>query len=100
MDYHSVVAAFAPNASPAASTTALNAESRKEFINGAVVAGAAFLAGAAPANAIRDYENIAYLGGSKTIDINNANIRVYLKRPGMYLALSCRSNIKYVCTGI
>ena len=34
--------------------------------------------------AIRDYENIALLGGSKIVDINNANVRVYLKMPGLY----------------
>ena len=34
--------------------------------------------------AIRDYENVGYLGGSETIDVNNANVRVYLKLPGMY----------------
>jgi len=82
-------AAFAPSqsGSPATSTTtALNAEaSRKEFLaTAAGAAGAAFLAGAAPANAIRDYENIAFLGGSQTVDVNNANVRVYLKMPGMY----------------
>jgi photosystem II PsbU protein len=36
------------------------------------------------ANAVRDYENVAYLGGSEVVDINNANVRVYLKMPGMY----------------
>lgn len=36
------------------------------------------------ANAIRDYENVKYLGGSEIVDINNANVRVYLKMPGMY----------------
>ena len=42
------------------------------------------LAGVAPAQAIVDYENVGYLGGSDKIDLNNANIRAYLKLPGMY----------------
>jgi len=36
------------------------------------------------ANAIRDYENVGLLGGSDIVDINNANVRVYLKMPGLY----------------
>jgi photosystem II PsbU protein len=32
----------------------------------------------------RDYDGIKYLGGGETIDLNNANIRAYLKMPGMY----------------
>lgn len=78
-------AAFAPSQNGAPATTALNAEvSRNDFLAGAFATGAAFVAGAAPANAIRDYDNIAYLGGSQTVDVNNANVRVYLKMPGMY----------------
>mmetsp|Transcript_26247 Transcript_26247/g.38896 ORF Transcript_26247/g.38896 Transcript_26247/m.38896 type:complete len:150 (+) Transcript_26247:78-527(+) len=76
-------AAFAPNASTQ-STTALNAEAgRRDFFSKAAVAAAA-LALPAAANAVVDYENIAYLGGSNIVDINNANIRAYLKMPGMY----------------
>jgi photosystem II PsbU protein len=48
----------------------------------AAVAGLAAFAPAA--NAIRDYENVGYLGGSQVVDINNANVRVYLKMPGLY----------------
>jgi len=36
------------------------------------------------ANAMRDYESVGYLGGSNVVDINNANVRVYLKMPGLY----------------
>jgi len=43
----------------------------------------AFL-GAAAANAEVDYAGVGYLGGASTIDVNNANIRVYQKLPGMY----------------
>jgi photosystem II PsbU protein len=69
-----------------ASTTTLNAE-RREFLSSAAAAVAAgvFLAGApGAANAVRDYENVAYLGGGDKIDINNANVRAYLKLQGMY----------------
>ena len=59
----------------------MNAE-RREFL--AAAAAAAALAVPAAANAVRDYENVGLLGGSETIDINNANVRVYIKMPGMY----------------
>lgn len=39
---------------------------------------------AAPARAEIDYEGIKYLGGGDKIDLNNANIRAYLKVPGLY----------------
>merc|ERR1719161_2246187 len=56
---------------------------RREFI--ATVAGAATGAAAAtPAFADTDYAGLPYLGGSEKIDINNANVRVYAKLPGMY----------------
>ncbi|EKX52337.1 hypothetical protein GUITHDRAFT_65512 [Guillardia theta CCMP2712] len=47
---------------------------------------AAFGVAAAPvlANAEIDYANVPFLGGSDKIDINNANVRVYTKLPGMY----------------
>jgi len=80
----SVVSAFAPNTVSTASS-ALNAEAsgRREFFTKAATA-AALVAGAAPANAVRDYENIEFLGGGSIVDLNNANIRAYLKMPGMY----------------
>lgn len=49
----------------------------------AAAAAAAFGA-AAPAFADRDYDGIKYLGGGDKIDLNNANIRAYLRIPGMY----------------
>ncbi|KAL3760314.1 hypothetical protein ACHAWU_006312 [Discostella pseudostelligera] len=76
-------AAFAPNAQNVAQT-ALNAESDRRAFLGA--AGLAITAAAIPAaaNAKVDYENVAYLGGSSIIDLNNANVRAYLRLPGMY----------------
>jgi photosystem II PsbU protein len=53
------------------------------------------------ANAIRDYDNVKYLGGSNIVDINNANVRVYLKMPGMYptVAGKIASNGPYKTVG-
>jgi len=62
-------------------TTSLAAE-RRDFLAAAAAAAAA--ATPLAANAIRDYENVAYLGGSEIVDVNNANVRVYLKMPGLY----------------
>lgn len=78
---HSTAAAFvAPSADRA--STALAAE-RREFLAAAAAAAGLALSPLA-ANAIRDYENIGYLGGSEVVDVNNANVRVYLKMPGLY----------------
>mmetsp|Transcript_6292 Transcript_6292/g.9583 ORF Transcript_6292/g.9583 Transcript_6292/m.9583 type:complete len:152 (+) Transcript_6292:120-575(+) len=78
------VSGFAPSTRPALTTsTQLNAESRRDFLNAAAFL-AAGLAVPGAANAIRDYEDVGLLGGSSTIDINNANVRVYLKLPGLY----------------
>ena len=99
--FSSTAAAFvAPNASPA-STTALQAENgRREFFSKAAAA-AAFVAAAAPANAVRDYENVGLLGGGAIIDVNNANVRAYLKLPGMYPSVAGKivSNGPYTSTG-
>jgi len=48
------------------------------------VLGTAALLSAMPAFAEIDYAGVGYLGGSTTIDVNNANIRVYAKLQGMY----------------
>jgi photosystem II PsbU protein len=65
----------------------------------ATVAGLAAFAPAA--NAIRDYENVGLLGGSSTVDVNNANVRVYLKMPGLYptVAGKIASNGPYKSVG-
>eukprot|EP00316_Scyphosphaera_apsteinii_P022602 CAMPEP_0119308232 /NCGR_PEP_ID=MMETSP1333-20130426/9634_1 /TAXON_ID=418940 /ORGANISM="Scyphosphaera apsteinii, Strain RCC1455" /LENGTH=166 /DNA_ID=CAMNT_0007311947 /DNA_START=32 /DNA_END=533 /DNA_ORIENTATION=+ len=49
-----------------------------------VMGSAALLSVASTANAEIDYAGVGFLGGSSTIDVNNANIRVYAKLPGMY----------------
>lgn len=79
--FRSAVAAFTPN-NQARPATELAAERREFLSQAAAVAGLAAFAPAA--NAIRDYDQVGYLGGSNVVDINNANIRVYLKMPGLY----------------
>ena len=81
VSFYSAVAAFVQPSADRASS-ALAAE-RREFLS-AAVAAAAGLAVPGAALAVRDYENVGYLGGSDIIDVNNANVRVYLKLPGLY----------------
>jgi photosystem II PsbU protein len=71
----------------------LTMDSRREvmqqaFAGGAAVAAASSLA--SPAFAERDYAGIGYLGGQKDIDLNNVNIRVYAKLPGMYPKIAAK----------
>lgn len=81
-DHHSAVAAFTSSNQAQRPTTELAAERREFLSQAAAVAGLAAFAPAA--NAIRDYDQVGFLGGSNVVDINNANIRVYLKMPGLY----------------
>jgi photosystem II PsbU protein len=37
-----------------------------------------------------DYEGIKYLGGGEKVDLNNANIRAYLKVPGIYPSIASK----------
>jgi photosystem II PsbU protein len=80
-----VSSAFAPSTRLARSAVTMSAEpeARREFMSKAAAGVAAFGA-AAPAFADRDYEGIKYLGGGDKIDLNNANIRAYLRIAGMY----------------
>ena len=54
---------------------------RRELLS--KVLGVSALLGAAAANAEIDYAGVGYLGGASIIDVNNANIRVYQKLPGV-----------------
>ncbi|KAJ8600401.1 hypothetical protein CTAYLR_001431 [Chrysophaeum taylorii] len=58
-------------------------ETRRAFFQGAAAATAAPIA-VQVANADVDYAGVGYLGGSTKVDINNANVRAYVKLPGMY----------------
>ena len=69
----------------ARSTTMMSAEaegSRREFV--VKVAAAAAAATPLAASAKIDYDGVKYLGGGDVIDLNNANIRAYLRLKGMY----------------
>jgi len=69
---------------PARASTTMSEEpiARREVFS--KVLGASALFTAAAANAEVDYAGVGFLGGAKTIDVNNANIRVYQKLPGVY----------------
>ena len=56
--------------------------SRRDLFKNAAAIGLAAMPFAA--NALVEYENVPFLGGSDIIDINNANVRVYTRLPGMY----------------
>uniref|UniRef100_A0A7S0BF75 Photosystem II 12 kDa extrinsic protein n=1 Tax=Rhodosorus marinus TaxID=101924 RepID=A0A7S0BF75_9RHOD len=60
-----------------------NSTERRDFLKS--VLGAA-LAMTVPASAMAEveYSGVPYLGGSDKVDVNNANIRVFQKFPGMY----------------
>merc|ERR1712146_152307 len=60
--------------------------SRLEFISKASLAAASLAPFAA--NADIDYEGVKYLGGGDQIDLNNANVRAYLRLPGMYPSIA------------
>lgn len=59
-------------------------DSRREFFSSAAGIAVGVFGVVGPANAIRDYENIEYLGGGSIVDVNNANVRAYIKLRGMY----------------
>ncbi|CDF33931.1 Photosystem II 12 kDa extrinsic protein, chloroplastic [Chondrus crispus] len=61
--------------------------SRRAIIAG-VVAAAAAAALPKVANAEREYPNVGFLGGSDVIDVNNANVRAYVKFQGFYPTLA------------
>ncbi len=56
----------------------------------ATVAFSASFLGPMAARAEIDYEGIKYLGGGDKIDLNNANIRAYLKLPGVYPTIASK----------
>ena len=97
-----VVRAVAAFVAPqqAQTSTALNAE-RREFLSSAAAAAAGLATFAPAANAVRDYDNVGFLGGGKVVDINNANVRAYLKMPGLYpnVAGKIASNGPYKSVG-
>lgn len=57
--------------------------SRGDFLKSAVSAAAVFGVAAAPVIAEVDNPVVPFLGGGDKIDVNNANVRAYIKLPGM-----------------
>ena len=53
-----------------------------------MIGASLFLGGSVKAEV--DYQGIAYLGGGDKIDLNNANIRAYLKVPGFYPSIASK----------
>lgn len=60
------------------------AVSRRQMLTTTLAAAAAALLASGEARAEREYPNVGYLGGGEKIDINNANVRSYLKIKGFY----------------
>mmetsp|Transcript_3249 Transcript_3249/g.6476 ORF Transcript_3249/g.6476 Transcript_3249/m.6476 type:complete len:161 (-) Transcript_3249:114-596(-) len=75
-------------ASACSMTMQADGVSRRDFFAAAAV-GAAVVA---PQVAFADveYPNVPFLGGSDVVDVNNANIRVYTRFPGMYPAVATK----------
>merc|ERR1719183_64905 len=74
-----------PNTGRSQTALAASSDSRREFFaSAAAVSGLAVFGAALPANADRDYAGVGLLGGAEVVDVNNANVRVYLKMPGLY----------------
>lgn len=61
---------------------------RAALLAGLGAAVAAVTANPQSASANREYPNVGFLGGGDVVDINNANVRVYVKFPGMYPTLA------------
>lgn len=56
---------------------------------------------APPAEATVEYPGVPFLGGSDVVDINNANVRAFMKYPGLYptLAGKIATNGPYASVG-
>lgn len=64
-------------------------DSRRDFMVKAAGVAAA-MAAPVTANALVDYAGVTGLGGGDQIDLNNANIRAYLRLPGMYPSIAAK----------
>lgn len=82
-----VVSAFMPSqqGSYCRSTMVMSAE-KNNVVGAGLFAAATAASFLAPelASAKIEYEGVPYLGGSDKVDVNNANIRVYSRFPGLY----------------
>ncbi|KAG5181360.1 photosystem II 12 kDa extrinsic protein [Tribonema minus] len=57
---------------------------RMAFLKSAATAAVVAVSVAAPALAEIDNPVVPFLGGGDKVDLNNANVRAYIKMPGMY----------------
>ena len=85
----SAVSAFMPHAPRVSKSSLTMKNDVQKFIGAAMISASVFLGGAATRAEI-DYDGIKYLGGGDKVDLNNANIRAYLKIPGMYPTLASK----------
>mmetsp|Transcript_25155 Transcript_25155/g.25355 ORF Transcript_25155/g.25355 Transcript_25155/m.25355 type:complete len:152 (-) Transcript_25155:184-639(-) len=79
-----VASAFMPISSVRSARMEVSMKSDFQKVIASSVIGASLFFGGSAARAEIDYEGLPFLGGSEKIDLNNANVRVYLKLPGMY----------------
>lgn len=81
-------------ASPAVCNVRMSGESevpkisRRAALSAALSAVTATVIAPLIAQAEIEYPNVGFLGGSDKIDVNNANVRAYLKLPGFYPSLA------------
>jgi len=75
--------AFSPLRVSRAPRTQLRMASDFQKAISATVIGASLFFGPSVRAEI-DYDGVKYLGGGEKVDLNNANIRAYLKIPGLY----------------
>mmetsp|Transcript_9462 Transcript_9462/g.15570 ORF Transcript_9462/g.15570 Transcript_9462/m.15570 type:complete len:151 (-) Transcript_9462:185-637(-) len=78
-----VAVAFTPARVQRTARTELSMASDFQKAFSATLIGASLFLGQS-ARAEIDYEGVKYLGGGEKIDLNNANVRAYLKVPGLY----------------
>ena len=84
-----VAAAFSAAAGVRGSSrVTLSMKNDVQKVLAAGVLGASMFLGGSNVRAEVDYDGIKYLGGGDKIDLNNANVRAYLKVPGMYPTLA------------
>jgi photosystem II PsbU protein len=83
-----IAAAFSATGAVRSSRVTLSMKNDMQKIFAAGLVGASMFLGGNNARAEIDYDGIKYLGGGDKIDLNNANVRAYLKVPGMYPTLA------------
>lgn len=75
-------------ASPRMSADPSSKVTRRAALGAALSAVTATVVLPLAARANIEYSNVGFLGGSDIIDVNNSNVRAYLKLPGVYPTLA------------